>query len=100
MSKILFNSKIISFLFKGVSSNSTVSTCTSCKENSVHLECPVNTSHWEKDNNTVCEESSCTLQRVSESDIGYYQCAQYGIVLAVGTCVNLHQKLKWYTCTL
>ena len=73
------------FFLSGVD-NSTVnvSTCTPCNGDSVHLECPANTSHWKKDNITICEESNCTLDRVTKDDLGFYQCAEYGIVLAVG----------------
>ena len=68
----------------------TVSTCTSCTGDNARLECPVNTSHWEKNNRTVCDEPNCNLGRVSKDDLGFYQCAEYGIVLAVGKFVRLH----------
>ena len=64
-----------------------MSTCTPCEGDRVHLECPVSTCHWVKDNRIVCKESKCTLDKVSTDDIGFYQCAEYGIVLAVGMFV-------------
>ena len=81
---------MLSLLFEGFTTNSTVSTCTPCAGDNARLECPVNTSHWEKNNRTVCDEPNCTLGRVSKDDLGFYQCAEYGIVLAVGKFVRLH----------
>ena len=79
----VYTCNYINFFSLGLD-NRTVSTCTPCDGDNVHLECPVNTSHWVKGNKTVCEDFNCTLNKVSSDDLGFYQCADYGLVLAVG----------------
>ena len=50
----------------------------------VALECPGNTSNWERDGRAVCESSTCTLDGLGPDEFGLYTCAEYEIVLIAG----------------
>ena len=64
--------------------NTTRPTCRVDVGDTVALECPVNTSNWERDGRGVCDNFTCTLHGLEPDDFGLYTCAEYVIVLVVG----------------
>ena len=64
--------------------NTTRPTCRVDVGDIVALECPVNTSNWERYGHTVCNDSTCTLDGLEPDDFGLYTCEEYEIVLIAG----------------
>ena len=77
--------------------NTTRPTCT-CRVDvgdTVALECPSNTSTWERDGQTVCNDSICTLEGLKPDELGLYTCAENEVVLIAGIrlCFKLMAKI-------
>ena len=55
--------------------NTTRPACAADIGDTVTLECPVNyTSSWRRDNEAVCDNSTCTLPSIRTNDLGLYTC--------------------------